>query len=71
MLLVAGPGSGAAQARATPSTAGVKATSKASRLITYLHYNDRLFRPGIYIAPSFSRFFIEQSASYLQTAQQG
>ncbi len=35
------------------------------------NYNDRFFRPGIYIAPNFSRFFIEQSASYLQLAQQG
>jgi hypothetical protein len=29
-------------------------------------YNNRFFRPGFYIAPSFSRFFIEQSLSYLQ-----
>ena len=29
-------------------------------------YNNRFFRPGFYIAPSFSRFFIEQSASYIQ-----
>ncbi len=35
------------------------------------NYNDRFFRPGIYIAPNFSRFFIEQSAAYIQAAQQG
>lgn len=31
-------------------------------------YNDRFFRPGFYIAPLFSRFFIEQSATYVQQA---
>lgn len=29
-------------------------------------YNNRFFRPGFYIAPLFSRFFIEQSAAYIQ-----
>jgi len=35
------------------------------------NYNDRFYRPGLTIAPNFSRFFLEQSASYLQAAQQG
>jgi hypothetical protein len=35
------------------------------------NYNRRFFRPGLYIAPNFSRFFIEQSASYMQAAQAG
>ena len=35
------------------------------------NYNQRFFRPGIYVAPTFSRFFIEQSAAYLQAAKAG
>ena len=35
------------------------------------NYNQRFFRPGIYIAPNFSRFFLEQSAAYFQAARQG
>lgn len=35
------------------------------------NYNQRFFRPGIYIAPSFSRFFIEQSDAYISAIQQG
>jgi len=35
------------------------------------NYNQRFFRPGIYIAPSFSRFFIEQSDAYVAGIQQG
>ncbi|RZK36741.1 MAG: PorT family protein [Hymenobacter sp.] len=35
------------------------------------NYNRRFFRPGLYIAPNFSRFFIEQSAAYVQALQQG
>ena len=35
------------------------------------NYNDRFYRPGLTIAPNFSRFFLEQSASYFQAAQQG
>lgn len=29
-------------------------------------YNNRFFRPGFYIAPLYSRFFVEQSAYYIQ-----
>ena len=35
------------------------------------NYNQRFFRPGLYIAPNFSRFFLEQSDAYLLNAQQG
>lgn len=35
------------------------------------NYNQRFFRPGLYIAPNFSRFFIEQSAAYVQALQYG
>ncbi len=35
------------------------------------NYNARFYRPGLTIAPNFSRFFIEQSAAYFQAAQQG
>jgi hypothetical protein len=35
------------------------------------NYNQRFFRPGIYVAPTFSRFMIEQSSAYVLAAQQG
>ncbi|RZK43471.1 MAG: PorT family protein [Hymenobacter sp.] len=35
------------------------------------NYNQRFYRPGLSIAPSFSRFFIEQSDAYVQAFQQG
>jgi len=35
------------------------------------NYNERFYRPGLTIAPNFSRFFIEQSASYLPAAARG
>ncbi|MVN75514.1 outer membrane beta-barrel protein [Hymenobacter sp. HMF4947] len=35
------------------------------------NYNQKFFRPGIYVAPNFSRFFIEQSAAYIQAARYG
>jgi hypothetical protein len=35
------------------------------------NYNQRFFRPGLYIAPNFSRFFLEQSATYVQALQKG
>ena len=35
------------------------------------NYNDRFYRPGLTIAPNFSRFFLEQSPAYFQAAQQG
>ena len=35
------------------------------------NYNRKFFRPGLYIAPNFSRFFIEQSAAYVQALQSG
>lgn len=35
------------------------------------NYNQRFYRPGLSIAPSFSRFFIEQSPLYIQNIQQG
>ncbi|MGI4869827.1 MAG: porin family protein [Janthinobacterium lividum] len=35
------------------------------------NYNQRFYRPGLYIAPNFSRFFLEQSDAYLLAAQQG
>jgi hypothetical protein len=34
-------------------------------------YDDRWFHPGFYIAPNFSRYRIEQSASYIQAIQNG
>ena len=35
------------------------------------NYNDRFYRPGLSIAPSFSRFYVEQSATYIQNILQG
>ena len=35
------------------------------------NYNNRFFRPGLYVAPNFSRFFLEQSAAYVQAARNG
>ncbi len=35
------------------------------------NYNERFYRPGLTIAPTFSRFFLEQSGAYLPAAQQG
>ena len=35
------------------------------------NYNERFYRPGLTIAPLFSRFFLEQSGAYLLAAQQG
>ena len=34
-------------------------------------YNNRFFRPGFYIAPNFSRFFIEQSSYYVSNLKDG
>ncbi len=34
-------------------------------------YNNRFFRPGFYIAPNFSRFFIEQSSYYIASLPGG
>ncbi|RZK13767.1 MAG: PorT family protein [Hymenobacter sp.] len=35
------------------------------------NYNQRFYRPGLSIAPSFSRFFIEQSDAYITALQNG
>ena len=35
------------------------------------NYNQRFFRPGIYIAPTYSRFFLEQSDAYIQAIAKG
>lgn len=70
LLLVAGPAL-AQRKRSDAIDRGRKGRIKGITVDNLPNYNDRFFRPGIYIAPNFSRFFIEQSASYLQAAQQG
>jgi hypothetical protein len=70
LLLVAGPAL-AQRKRSDAIDRGRKGHIKGITVDNLPNYNERFFRPGIYIAPNFSRFFIEQSAGYLTAAQQG
>lgn len=70
LLLAAGP----ALAQRKRSDAIDRAKNGRIKGITVenlANYNQRFYRPGLSIAPSFSRFFIEQSATYIQNIQQG
>ena len=70
LLLLAGPAL-AQRKRNDGVDRGRKGQIKGITVDNLPNYNDRFFRPGIYVAPNFSRFFMEQSASYLLAAQQG
>ncbi|WP_151088702.1 type IX secretion/gliding motility protein PorT/SprT [Hymenobacter baengnokdamensis] len=70
LLLLAGPAL-AQRKRSDAIDRSRKGHIKGITVENLSNYNDRFFRPGIYIAPNFSRFFLEQSAAYFQAAQQG
>ena len=70
LLLVAGPALGQRK-RSDDIDRGHKGKIRGITVDNLPNYNDRFFRPGIYIAPNFSRFFIEQSNAYFTAAQQG
>ena len=70
LLLAAGPAL-AQRKRSDDIDRGRKGHIKGITVDNLPNYNARFFRPGIYIAPNFSRFFIEQSAAYFAAAQQG
>ncbi|MDJ0365959.1 porin family protein [Hymenobacter sp. H14-R3] len=70
MLLLAGPAL-AQRKRSDAIDRSRKGRIKGITVDNLSNYNDRFFRPGIYIAPNFSRFFLEQSAAYFQAAQNG
>ena len=66
-LLLAWLGPGAARAQQGGGTLQKSRKGKITG-ITVANlpaYNNRFFRPGFYIAPNFSRFFIEQSSAYV------
>lgn len=70
LLLAAGPAL-AQRKRSDDIDRGRKGHIKGITVDNLPNYNDRFFRPGIYVAPNFSRFFIEQSNAYFAAAQQG
>lgn len=70
LLLLAGPAL-AQRKRSDAIDRSRKGHIKGITVENLSNYNDRFFRPGIYIAPNFSRFFLEQSAAYFQAAQNG
>lgn len=67
-LLLALPFAGQAQQRHRPAKASRsrKGDLKGVTVANLSNYDDRWFHPGLYFAPGFSRFFIEQSATYIQ-----
>ena len=71
LLLLASPPARAQQRRHRDIDRNRKGHIQGVTVANLSNYNDRFFRPGIYIAPNFSRFFLEQSAIYFQAAQQG
>jgi hypothetical protein len=68
VLLLAIPFVGFGQQRHRPAKAsrGRKGNLKGVTVDNLSNYDDRWFHPGLYFAPGFSRFFIEQSATYIQ-----
>lgn len=70
LLLLAGPAL-AQRKRSDAIDRSRKGRIKGITVENLSNYNDRFFRPGIYVAPNFSRFFLEQSAAYFQAAQNG
>lgn len=67
-LLLALPFAGQAQQRRRPAKANRsrKGNLKGVTVANLSNYDDRWFHPGLYFAPGFSRFSIEQSATYIQ-----
>ena len=70
LVLLAGPAL-AQRKRSDAIDRGRKGHIKGITVDNLPNYNERFFRPGIYVAPNFSRFFLEQSAAYFQAAAQG
>ncbi len=70
LLLAAGPAL-AQRKRSDAIDRSKKGKIKGITVDNLPDYNQRFYRPGLSIAPSFSRFFIEQSAAYIQAARQG
>ncbi|WP_158023082.1 porin family protein [Hymenobacter coccineus] len=62
------PFAGQAQQRRRPAKASRSrgGNLKGVTVANLSNYDDRWFHPGLYFAPGFSRFFIEQSATYIQ-----
>jgi hypothetical protein len=70
LVLLAGPAF-AQRKRSDAIDRSRKGRIKGITVENLSNYNERFFRPGIYIAPNFSRFFLEQSVAYFQAAQLG
>jgi len=70
LLLAAGPAL-AQRKRSDAIDRTKKGRIKGITVENLANYNQRFYRPGLSIAPSFSRFYIEQSANYIQNIQQG
>jgi hypothetical protein len=70
LLLLAGPAL-AQRKRSDAIDRSRKGHIKGITVENLSNYNQRFFRPGIYVAPTFSRFAIEQSSAYVLAAQQG
>jgi hypothetical protein len=70
LLLLAGPAL-AQRKRSDAIDRSRKGHIKGITVENLSNYNQRFFRPGIYVAPTFSRFIIEQSSAYILAAQQG
>ncbi|MGI4866032.1 MAG: porin family protein [Janthinobacterium lividum] len=70
LLLAAGPAL-AQRKRSDAIDRTKKGHIKGITVENLSNYNQRFYRPGLSIAPSFSRFFIEQSDAYLLAIQQG
>ena len=70
LLLAAGPAL-AQRKRSDAIDRNKKGRIKGITVENLPDYNRRFYRPGLSIAPSFSRFYIEQSATYIQNIQQG
>jgi hypothetical protein len=70
LVLLAGPAL-AQRKRSDAIDRGRKGHIKGIVVENLPNYNARFYRPGLTIAPNFSRFFLEQSAAYFQAAQQG
>jgi len=70
LLLLAGPAL-AQRKRSDAIDRSRKGHIKGITVENLSNYNDRFFHPGVYVAPNFSRFFLEQSTGYFQAQQQG
>jgi hypothetical protein len=70
LLLAAGPAL-AQRKRSDAIDRTKKGRIKGITVENLSNYNQRFFRPGIYIAPTYSRFVIEQSDAYIQAIGKG